>query len=264
MDILGYAWEIVALAVGVLLVVLAYFKIPRSDKTRKTMKTLGVFLVIIGIMFMFIMPWIGLQGVTGPGAYTGTFSIQISADNTAGNWDDTIVADVDLWAAGESDCNPVTLTCTVLITATQVNTAINTIAPDEALINIEVARTDNNPNVDDADDFVNFWITAPGSIPYWTNTTDYTTFDTIGSDTNGRYYMYVDDEGGDAFWIAPGETLSGAWMQPGDTETVAIGVKLLAPGYGADGQTADVSQKEISFIAGGHTIRLVFLVVAIS
>jgi hypothetical protein len=266
MTILGMGiWSFV-IVLGIIGIVLTWMKVPKSKGTRRTIKTLSVLGLVVGIFFLFVVPavnWQWVGGGPGPG-YQGTFSVQISADNTAGDWDDTIVADVDLWAAGESDCNPVTMTCTVLVTATRVGTAVNTMAPDEALVTLEVARTDNNPKVDDADDFVNFWVTAPSNIPSWINTTNYDEFDILGADNNGRYYMYVDDEGGDAFWISPGETLSGAWMQPGDTETVRIGMKFNPVGFGADGQTADVSMKTLPWIVGGYTLIINVLDVAIS
>lgn len=265
MDILGMSLPVAAIVFGILLFVLAVIvKIPKNAGTRKTVKTIGVLLLALGIMFLFIFPMINLQFAAGPTGYQASWSIEVVADVTAATWDDTIVADADLWDAAQSDCVSNNAFCTALISATQVGTAINTIAPDEILVDINVLRTDNDPNVADADDFQTLYMTAPSVIPIWTNTTNFDQFSVLAADVNGRFYMYADDEGGDGHIIAPGETLPVAFMQPADSEIVRFGFQLNPVGYGADGQTAGISGFTLTWIVGGYAIDVYVQVDAIA
>jgi hypothetical protein len=132
------------------------------------------------------------------------------------------------------------------------------------LVDINVIRTDNNPDVPDADDFQTLYMTAPSVIPTWTNTTNFDEFSVLASDVNGRFYMYADDEGGDGHFIAPGETLPVAFMQPADSEIVRFGFQLNPVGYGADGQTAGISGYTLTWIVGGYSIDVYVQVDAIA
>lgn len=264
MEILGMGIWSFMIVLGILGIAFTWMKIPKSKGTRKTIKTLSILGLVFGIFFLFVIPVVNFQWAAGPAGYQASWSIDIVADVTAATWDDTIVADADLWDAAQSDCVSGNAFCTALVTATRVGTAINTIAPDEILVDINVVRRDNDPNVDDADDFQTLYMTAPSSISVWTNTTNFDQFSVLAQDVNGRFYMYADDEGGDGHFIAPGETLPVAFMQPADSEIVRFGFQLNPVGFGADGQTAGISGFTMTWIVGGYSIDVYVQVDAIA
>jgi hypothetical protein len=129
MDILGLTPFAALIVFGFIGLVITWMKVPKSQGTRKSIKTLSVVAMVVGISFMFVLPAFNFQWAAGPTGYQASWSIEVVADVTAATWDDTIVADADLWDAAQSDCVSDNAFCTALITATQVGTAINTIAP---------------------------------------------------------------------------------------------------------------------------------------
>jgi len=199
---------------------------------RRGSKAFTIF-VVFGLVVATFGAHAILAGMMAPPEPTvttpGVFDFNIAPDNTAANWDDNIVSDVDLWDSSESDCNPVTGVCTVIMALTRGGSGDtgNTIAPDEALVDLNPTRIDNDPEIPDNEDYASLDITLTSAIPVLENTTTGDDRYLLGRDSDGRFYVYLDDEGNTAHWMKVGQTISAGIFQPSESQsTVRIGIKL--------------------------------------
>lgn len=242
---------------------LAIVKIPKAATTRNIIAVLSVvgILFVAGIGYaapMFMAP--------DDKVFVDSYEVQMTEDNTAGSWADYLgTTDADLWAAAEGDCNNAIHQCTVLVTATRVSTAINTIAPDEVLIPFKVTRNSNNPDVPDDEDFAAPTVRFSYAHATWTNSTSGDTFDAIYKDANSNYIVAI-EQGltAGAEGLASGETKTLDIMQPGDSLTYYLNFKLNPVGFGADGQTAGVSSITLTGEIAGYSFTIDLNVITIS
>lgn len=198
--------------------------------------------------------------------FAESWKVTMTADNDASHWADPLgVADDDLWASGESDCNNAIHKCTVLVTATRVSSGSNTIVPMEGLIRFKVTRTSNNPDIPDSEDYATPTIRFSYAHATWTNGTDGSTHKGVYSDADGNWIVYV-EQGltAGARLLASGEVKSLNFHQPGDSINYYLGFKLNPSGFGADGQTANISSLTLTGEIAKYSFTVVLSVVAIS
>jgi len=258
-------WGTLILVLGVLGLLMTYLlKMPKSTSTRGTMKTMS----ILGVGFILLVGYAAPMAWPAPdvGVFVESYEVQMTEDNTAASWADYLgTTDADLWAAGEGDCNNAIHKCTALMTITRVGGGANTAAPDEILIAFKITRNSDNPNVDYEDDYSYPTIRLSYAHATWTNSTDGSTYDAVYKDANSNYIVYIEQgltAGGEG--LVSGESKVLDAMQPGDSLTYYLGIKLNPVGFGADGQTADVSSLTLTGEIAGYAFTIVLSDIAIS
>ena len=257
-------WGTLFLALGAIGLFMTYLlKMPKSDTTRQTVKTLS----IIGVGFVLVVGYAAPMFMVGPKVtFVDSYEVQMTEDNTAASWADYLgTTDADLWAAAEGDCNNALHQCVVLCAATRVAGGANTLVPDEALIAFKVTRNSDNPDVDYEDDVVYPTVRFSYAHATWTNSTDGSTYDAIYKDANSNYIVYIEQgvtAGGEG--LVSGETKKLDGMYPGDSLTYYIGFKLNTVGFGADGQTANVSSLTLTGEIAGYSFTVDLNVISIS
>lgn len=258
-------WGTLFLALGAIGLFMTYLlKMPKSDTTRQTVKTLS----IVGVGFVLIVGYASplFFAPADDKVFVESYEVQMTEDNTAASWSDYLgTVDADLWAAGEGDCNNANHICIALMTCTRVGGGANTVAPDEVLIKFKVTRNSDNPYVDYEDDYTYPTIRFSYAHATWTNSTDGSTYDAVYKDANSNYIVYIEQgvtAGGEG--LVSGETKVLDGMQPGDSLDYYLGFKINPVGFGADGQTADVSSLTLTGEIAGYSFTVILSDIAIS
>jgi hypothetical protein len=197
----------------------------------------------------------------------GIWDIDLAADNTAGDWLDTIVADVDLWAAtNESTCSNDQSKCTAIITYTYSSGGVvASLWPDEALITFTVKNGNDiaPPGVTACDNGCWPLVAKMGAIPRVYNTTDGNTLPVADMNSDGEWNAYWEDKSGSGVRTAEHQEINIGNFQPGESDaTIRFGIKLEPATFGAGGVTAYDSWF-IFIELGGHSFTLELQVVTI-
>ena len=221
---------------------------------------------VVGVVSILLVSYMTFMAWPTADEHAESWKVTMSADNDASHWADPLgVVDADLWAAGESDCNNAIHKCTALVTATRVGSGANTAAPLEGLIKFKVTRNSDNPYVDYKDDYVMPTIRFSYAHAVWTNRSDGSTHSGIYKDADTNWIVYV-EQGltTGARLLVSGETKLLNSHQPGDSINYYLGFKLNPSGFGADGQTANISSLTLTGEIAKYSFTVVLSVVAIS
>jgi hypothetical protein len=197
-------------------------------------------------------------------ASDGLWDIDLAADNTAGDWLDTVVADVDLWASNESTCDNAQSKCTALITYTYGSYGAG-IWPDEALItftvkNLNAAAPEGITACDNG-----CWplVAQMGAIPRIYNTTDGNTIPAADMNNDGEWNAYWEDKSGSGVRTAEHQEINIGNFQPGESDaTIRFGLKLEPAPYAAGGVT-EYDSWFVFVELGGHSFTLELQVILI-
>ena len=235
-DISALGWASWVLIGGVILFVIAYPKGIIKKKHKPTVKMISYMLIIVGIVFVLVMPLLASMMV-GVG-YQADFTVDITQQTDTGKWDDNIYTDVDLWATGEGSCNNLQKICTVLVSATMspsMNPSNNTVAPDEVLLSFNVKRNDDNPDIPNDEDYANLYIQFTSSVPVMTNSSSGDSAYMFKQDSYGQFYIWIYDQDDTSRLISPGEKVSLGLFQPSDSDAdLRFGFVLEPEAWGYD------------------------------
>ncbi|UCD07435.1 MAG: hypothetical protein JSW41_00420 [Candidatus Aenigmatarchaeota archaeon] len=251
--------------------VLGFFLI-KGFKLGSTAKT--IFAIPIALLAIIALGGFAEQANIGFGggnlprdiylrAADATWQLDTNLDSTAGNWEDTIHTDVDLWAAtGNGTCDDSELKCTANIEFVYSTGGVtDPLFPNEYLIDVVVKNTNDAfpEGIAACDNGCWPLVASMGSVPYTYNTTDGNSLPVVDMNNDYLWNAYFDDADGNPWRIVEHRDYNLGLFRPGQSQTVRIGVVGEPYAFGAGG-LAVYDSFSLYFTMGGQTVELEMLI----